>query len=188
MPDEPVRLPAAPPTSLLPLTLDDGRVLSVESITNEADRPPHPPRRDFPDRLRLRMDYPDGACATTQDYVRYMALAWSPAQPGRYRKKPVVVDAFQLTRETRYDNRDWPEWLQRAWHGRRNEPGTLQTIGPATMALRPAACDLEIVTLEGNHRVSWDDWIIRGVQGELYPCKPSVFAATYEPATGEARP
>lgn len=41
--------------------------------------------------------------------------------------------------------------------------------------------DYEIVTLEGNHLVTWDDYIIRGVQGELYPCKPDIFEATYEP-------
>lgn len=37
-----------------------------------------------------------------------------------------------------------------------------------------------IATLEGGHWVSLDDWIIRGVQGEFYPCKPDIFAATYE--------
>jgi hypothetical protein len=36
------------------------------------------------------------------------------------------------------------------------------------------------VTLEGNMRISGGDYIIRGVQGEFYPCKPDIFAATYE--------
>jgi len=35
-------------------------------------------------------------------------------------------------------------------------------------------------TLEGNHLVEWNDFIIRGVQGELYPCKPDIFEMTYE--------
>ena len=35
------------------------------------------------------------------------------------------------------------------------------------------------------HRVSWDDWIIQGVKGELYACKPDIFAATYEPVDTE---
>ena len=39
-----------------------------------------------------------------------------------------------------------------------------------------------IGTLEGDHLASQGDWIIRGVKGELYPCKPEIFAATYEPA------
>lgn len=42
-----------------------------------------------------------------------------------------------------------------------------------------------IDTLEGGHIVCPGDWIITGVQGERYPCKPSVFEATYEPVCGE---
>lgn len=41
---------------------------------------------------------------------------------------------------------------------------------------------LEIRTLEGTMTASEGDWIIRGVKGELYPCKPDIFEATYEPA------
>ncbi len=41
---------------------------------------------------------------------------------------------------------------------------------------------LEIPTLEGTMHASQGDWIIRGVKGELYPCKPDIFEATYEPA------
>jgi hypothetical protein len=42
--------------------------------------------------------------------------------------------------------------------------------------------DLLIGTLEGTHRAKPGDWIIRGVKGELYPCKSDIFATTYEPA------
>ena len=38
-----------------------------------------------------------------------------------------------------------------------------------------------IPTLEGNHRAEPGDWIIRGVKGEFYPCKPDIFELTYEP-------
>ena len=41
---------------------------------------------------------------------------------------------------------------------------------------------MEIETLEGTMRAESRDWIITGVQGEQYPCKPDIFAATYEPA------
>ena len=41
-----------------------------------------------------------------------------------------------------------------------------------------------IKTLEGDHGVSVNDWIIQGVAGELYPCKPDIFAQTYEAADG----
>lgn len=43
---------------------------------------------------------------------------------------------------------------------------------------------LIIQTLEGDHRANPGDWIIKGVQGELYPCKPDIFEATYEPVEG----
>jgi hypothetical protein len=97
----------------------------------------------------------------------------------QYRKKPVVIEAFQMTRERRNDNSDWPAWLNDAWKGEPNKPGTVQRTMPFD---ENPTDELEIMTLEGIHRVNWGDWIIRGVQGELYPCKPEIFAATYEPA------
>jgi len=92
-----------------------------------------------------------------------------------FRKKPVVIQAFQMTKERRMSNSDWPEWLHEAWN-KSNEPGALQRID------RDADMPdlLEILTLEGVHRVSWGDYIIRDVKGELYPCKPDIFEATYE--------
>lgn len=95
----------------------------------------------------------------------------------RYRRRPVEVQAFQLTAKTRTDNTDWPEWLNRAWQLERGTPGSVypQIEGDGDGHL----C---IATLEGEHLVQFGDWIIRGVAGELYPCKPEIFAATYEPA------
>ena len=96
----------------------------------------------------------------------------------KFRKKPVVIEAFQMTRERRLDNSEWPEWLNAAWNKNEGEPGALFRKDMAT----PLPDLLCIWTLEGVHLVDWDDWIIRGVKGELYPCKPDIFAATYEPA------
>lgn len=94
----------------------------------------------------------------------------------KFRKKPVEIEAFQMTKERRMDNSEWPNWLHAAWNESRNEPGALQRVD-----MEAAMPDyLQIVTLEGLHLVSWDDWIIRGVKGELYPCKPDIFAATYD--------
>lgn len=93
-----------------------------------------------------------------------------------FRKKPVVIEAFQLTAETRRDNRDWPEWLNYAWQKNRGEAGALMIA-----ETREDAGSLEIQTLEGVMRCDLGDWIIQGVKGELYPCKPDIFAATYEP-------
>lgn len=95
----------------------------------------------------------------------------------KFRKKPVVIDAFQMTEARRMDNSDWPNWLNSAWNKGRDQVGSLQRAD-MTADLPDT---LEIVTLEGNHKVSWGDYIIRGVQGELYPCKPEIFVATYEP-------
>jgi len=91
-----------------------------------------------------------------------------------YRKKPVVVEAFQMTEERRKDNSDWPEWLNAAWQKKETEIGALYPEN------NPYTGKLRIVTLEGNQLVSWGDFIIQGVQGEIYPCKPDIFEQTYE--------
>lgn len=85
----------------------------------------------------------------------------------RFRKKPVVIEAFRL-------GEAWPDWWAEK-HGRNevtthNEDGRWR--GGPDYAL--------IHTLEGVMRAERGDWIIRGVQGELYPCKPDIFAATYD--------
>lgn len=94
----------------------------------------------------------------------------------KYRKKPIVIEAFQMTEARRMDNADWPEWLHQAWNGETDAPGTLQRAYRG----HPLPDQLAVITLEGWHLVSWGDWIIRGVKGELYPCKPDIFAMTYE--------
>ena len=90
----------------------------------------------------------------------------------KFRKKPVVIEAVQ------YDGRGnmnpryrgcLPDWL---WEALEN----------GTAYFENGADPLRIRTLEGPLTVSPGDWIIRGVQNELYPCKPDIFAATYEPA------
>ena len=75
----------------------------------------------------------------------------------QYRKKPVVIEAVQ------YDG-TFPLAFLKGDERVRNTPD-----------------GMEIVTLEGTMRANIGDWIIRGVQGELYPCKPDIFEATYEP-------
>lgn len=95
----------------------------------------------------------------------------------KYRKKTVVIEAFKMTEERRASNEDWPWWMHRAWQLDRGTPGSLYPTEDGT-------CDgeLSIGTLEGQHLVSWGDWIIQGVNGELYTCKPDIFEATYEAA------
>lgn len=95
----------------------------------------------------------------------------------RFRKKPVVIEAFQMTEARRWDNSEWPEWLNKAWN---DEPGDVGAV-----YCRNGGAQLWIGTLEGEHVVSWGDWIIRGVKGELYPCRPDIFEMTYEKIEGE---
>ena len=85
----------------------------------------------------------------------------------KYRKKPVEVSAIQ-------------------WSGK-NLAAVLGFIddtktGTDVVDINGSAKTLGIQTLEGTMRADAGDWIIRGVKGELYPCKPDIFEATYEPA------
>lgn len=81
---------------------------------------------------------------------------------GMYRKKPVTIEARQ------YTGKNGTELL--AWaNGHELEEDFLGDY-------------IQIKTLEGVMRADRDDWIIKGVKGEFYPCKPEIFAATYEPA------
>ena len=95
----------------------------------------------------------------------------------QFRKKPVVIEAFQMTFSRRGDNSEWPSWLHQAWQMERSEEGSLWCRDyPNSDGTDP----LRITTLEGEMNVGWGDWIIRGVGGEIYPCKPDIFDATYE--------
>lgn len=89
---------------------------------------------------------------------------------GFYRKRPVVIEAIQL----RDDTAD--EILDR-FVPNEQTPLLLFRQFPEMKVL-----GAEIQTLEGNHRAEPGDYIIKGIQGELYPCKPDIFRATYEEA------
>lgn len=108
--------------------------------------------------------------------------------PQRYRKRPVVIEALQLT---------WPNWQAMCEFAGVGE-GDDMPLGGVLIAVdddgkkhyswgtdaKPSdgtPLALRIPTLEGVMVGDENDWIIRGVQGELYPCKPDIFEATYEP-------
>lgn len=90
----------------------------------------------------------------------------------KYRKKPVVIEAFQLTEEVALgyflDKKPLPfgVGLSGSYHPGRREIHSARAV---------------IQTLEGSMVANLGDWIIKGVKGELYPCKPDIFEATYEP-------
>jgi hypothetical protein len=83
----------------------------------------------------------------------------------KYRKKPVVIEAVQWTGENSDEIEEFTSWESRQWVV--SDKGVLS---------------LYINTLEGQFRADVGDFIIRGVKGEFYPCKPDIFAMTYEPA------
>ena len=93
----------------------------------------------------------------------------------KYRKKPVVVEAYQWESwETSLAKQhEWPQWLRDATWKAAHDTGSL-------FALDGRAC---IKTLEGAHAVSDGDYIIQGIAGELYPCREDIFHATYEAVT-----
>jgi len=91
----------------------------------------------------------------------------------KYRKKPIVVEAFKMTRHRRWNNVDWPNWLHLAWNKHRFEEGAFGCDPDDTERIF-------VRTLEGEMEVQYDDYIIQGIVGELYPCKPDIFEATYE--------
>lgn len=81
----------------------------------------------------------------------------------KYRKKPIEIEAIQ-------------------WDGT-NTQTIMEWAGGSVVTVRAdTPNNLTIETLEGDHRASVGDWIICGIKGEHYPCKPDIFAATYEPA------
>jgi hypothetical protein len=80
----------------------------------------------------------------------------------KFRKKPVVIEAWLWTGETA-TSEPQPIWLH-----------------TSLLASFPGNGTVAIRTLEGTMIASPGDWIIRGVKGEIYPCKPDIFAATYE--------
>lgn len=88
----------------------------------------------------------------------------------RYRKKPVVIEAFQWTGGP--EQEEDPEWIVRAI---KNGVAWFENEGTPEVIFM-------IQTLEGVHEASVGDYIIHGIAGEIYPCKPDIFQATYEPA------
>ena len=85
---------------------------------------------------------------------------------GRFRKKPVEVEAWEFTREALKSTDSWVRLYGNELHLISQYAGEVLYI--------------EIDTLEGTMRANLGDYIIKGIQGEFYPCKPDIFKATYE--------
>lgn len=91
----------------------------------------------------------------------------------RFQKRPVQIEAFQWTASM--DQAEDPEWIisaindGRVWFDRDSQYNV----------------EMIICTLEGNMIAKPGDWIIKGVAGEIYPCKPEIFERTYTPVAYE---
>lgn len=93
----------------------------------------------------------------------------------KFRKKPVEIEAIRwdgsnidVVMEFISADDRWKEGIESRF------------VGSAGIGHTPALGTLDIPTLEGTMTANPGDWIIRGVAGEMYPCKPDIFEATYE--------
>ena len=105
----------------------------------------------------------------------------------RYLKRPVTIEAAQLTGDT-------AQWHAIYLWVESNTLGSFEPLDviegrkpwpPSGVSIDPRDGRLIISTLEGLHWANEGDWIIRGVQGEFYPCKDAIFRETYEAEAAE---
>lgn len=88
----------------------------------------------------------------------------------RYRQKPVIVEAMQFNKaEDYYDIREWSN-------------STMSK--PYSYTFHIDKYSIGVETLEGRMVALFGDYIVRGVNGEFYPCKPDIFEQTYEEVEG----
>lgn len=112
-------------------------------------------------------------CTFYASWRQYAISVFNPMETGvaqynqlrnklmKWRKKPVIIDAVQW----KADKKSWDEIVAM---GTPWKPGVM---GSETFYIE---------TLEGDHLASKNDWIIKGVKNEYYPCKPDIFEMTYE--------
>lgn len=85
----------------------------------------------------------------------------------KYRKKPVEIDAVQLHMSN----------MESLIEQMRRDGYEVESFSQPPMR---AISGIKIKTLEGTMQANFGDWIIKGVQGEYYPCKPDIFEKTYD--------
>ena len=107
-----------------------------------------------------------GACWVGGPAIWYVHFVqsigrWLPLTFLKFRKKPIVIEAIQ-------------------WQGDNLGQVLAFTAGRGAPYITFEEGQLLVNTREGTMRADKDDWIIRGVKGEFYPCKPDIFAETYD--------
>ena len=93
----------------------------------------------------------------------------------KYKKKPVVIEAFKLGADP------MPDWFMDAVTA-----NDIILHGSSSGFYRCNDTNADIKTMEGWMHADYGDYIIRGVKGEIYPCKPDVFWQTYDAVNGGA--
>ncbi|MCD1286507.1 MULTISPECIES: hypothetical protein [unclassified Brevibacterium] len=116
-------------------------------------------------------------------------------EPRKYRKKPVEIEARRVPTQAEVeakDARDASARMNGIFHWvEANTMGTFDCLPilrgdedahwpESGISIDPRDGRMVIATLEGGHWVNLGDYVIRGVQGEFYPCKPDIFHATYD--------
>lgn len=84
----------------------------------------------------------------------------------KFRKKPIIIEAVLITKDIPKIIDGLPAWFRDAYEAR-------------YVQFHPE-WGMIIPTLEGDMEANFGDWVIQGVEGELYPCKPKIFEKTYE--------
>ena len=105
-----------------------------------------------------------------------------------YRKKPVVIEAMQFKGGSAELHAVY-QWVESNTRGSFEPMAVIEGRVPCPasgVSIDPRDGRMMIATLEGFHHVNLGDYVIRGVQGEFYPCKPDIFEATYEPEIAPA--
>jgi hypothetical protein len=100
-----------------------------------------------------------------------------------FRKRPVVIEAV------RFEYTEWADWKNGKLFFSDTPDWLLKALADSVIVGDFRSEDYAyavITTLEGDMTATTGDWIIRGVQGELYPCKPDIFEQTYEAVDVEA--
>lgn len=116
---------------------------------------------------------------TTQTHAVLRKIYQKVPMP-KFRKKPVVIEAFQVHSPimTLTDRINTPDWFRKELE---TEGGCVFAELTGTTGQTGARMDIFIRTLEGDMLVSKGDYIIKGVAGEIYPCKADIFEQSYEP-------
>ena len=96
----------------------------------------------------------------------------------RFVKKPIEVEAYQMTEEQAWDVDSYPAWLADA--SRKNQL-VFNVMSANASKVHPEVPIARVVTINGPSQFRLNDWLVIDTKGYLYPCDPEIFAATHEP-------